>query len=963
MAGKGKGLEIGKKITVVEKPITGNDDDNTIDQSTSSAANRINGGVGNDAIYGSAFADRVNAGDGDDTVMGGAGDDVLFGNDGDDTAAYEGSIFNFTWEAGKGGTLVVTDNEGDEGTDTLKHFENLQFGDYTLDLDGVNAAMILGDADLTTDEDNSGGANITAWDFDGGVPTINSVSVTGGGSVSASTSSAGTIGMGAGTNVAVTFDPGSAYQYLAVGESTTETITVVIDDGQGNLSSHDIIVTIEGSNDAPTASAIVAPDTNEDAGVVGIDLLSSASDVDASDDLDVDNVTVSSSDGRTVIYSVDAETGAFSFDAGQFNDLAVGESATVTVAYDVIDGNGGSVANTAEIVVEGRNDAPVVNVGGSQTAGTVDEDGEDAPITASGQLSASDVDTSDTLSWSVSGSGNGTYGQFVVDQNGNWTYTLNNASPEVQALEQGDSFDEVFSVVVTDNNGATDTIDVTVTVTGSDDNAIVNSYNGTPYSDYFYGYDGNTSVEGYGGNDHLIGDYWQVGSWYDGYYGYDTYTYNQNGSAYIYASDLEFGDDIINTGTGYDTATGDSYYIYAYAQSYDITMNTGNDQISGDSENDTLMGDAFYGYSYGYYGQTGTLNFGDDVISGDSGYDNVAGDTYYSYAYTYDYYAGGLSSSQTNMGNDIVSGGSENDRVSGDTLYYMTAYTQTYYSPSGSVHLAQINAGDDVVSGDAGNDVVTGDAYQMQAYNYNSYYYGSGAVSTAIVEGGDDIVSGGDGYDRVYGDGEYAYANAGYSYYYGSNSSHTSIVSGGDDHVSGGADGDSVYGDFYYAYAHGAYYNSGGTYTVQGGNDVVEGGAGNDNVYGDFYYARAYQYGTNEAVSIVSGDDIVNGGTGNDSLWGDAGDVYGYNGGTFTAGADVFVFDLNSGLDNIRDFNDGLDLIDVSAYGFSDWASLSAYVSDNGYHSTIDLDGTAADVDEIFVYNTTGLGADDFIFA
>jgi len=250
-------------------------------QSTSGAANRINGGSGYDAIIGSALADRVNAGDGDDTVMGGAGDDVLFGNDGDDTAAYEGSIFNFTWEGGKGGTLVVTDSTDAEGTDTLKHFENLQFGDYTLDLDGDNAAMILGDDTLTTDEDNAGTAAITAWDFDGGTPSVDSISVTGGGSVTAGTSSAGTSGMGTGTNVAIAFDPGAAYQYLAVGESATETITVVMNDGQGNLTSHSIAVTIDGVNDNPTASAIVAANTNEDAGIVGMDLLSTASDVDA----------------------------------------------------------------------------------------------------------------------------------------------------------------------------------------------------------------------------------------------------------------------------------------------------------------------------------------------------------------------------------------------------------------------------------------------------------------------------------------------------------------------------------------------------------------------------------------------------------------------------------------------------------------------------------------------------------
>ena len=47
MAGKGKGLAIGKKTDIVEKPVTGGDGDNVIDQSASAAANRINGGDGN----------------------------------------------------------------------------------------------------------------------------------------------------------------------------------------------------------------------------------------------------------------------------------------------------------------------------------------------------------------------------------------------------------------------------------------------------------------------------------------------------------------------------------------------------------------------------------------------------------------------------------------------------------------------------------------------------------------------------------------------------------------------------------------------------------------------------------------------------------------------------------------------------------------------------------------------------
>lgn len=218
-------------------------------------------------------------------------------------------------------------------------------------------------------------------------------------------------------------------------------------------------------NDDPTASAIVAANTNEDAGTVGIDLLSTASDIDASDDLDVAGVGVTSSDGRSVSYSVDAETGAFSFDAGQFNDLAAGESATVTVAYDVVDGNGGSVANTAEITVDGVNDDPTATGG----TGSVTEDGT---LTAGGTIGVSDADTTDTHSFSIQGGGAGTYGTMTVDANGNWTYNLNNGAANVQALNSGDAVVDSFVFNVDDGNGGVTAANVDVTVNGEDDGPV-----------------------------------------------------------------------------------------------------------------------------------------------------------------------------------------------------------------------------------------------------------------------------------------------------------------------------------------------------------------------------------------------------------------------------------------------------------------------------------------------------------
>ncbi len=52
---------------------------------------------------------------------------------------------------------------------------------------------------------------------------------------------------------------------------------------------------------------------------------------------------------------------------------------------------------------------------------------------------------------------------------GGWTYTLDNALAATQGLAEGDSVTELYTVTVTDENGATDTQDVTITITGTND--------------------------------------------------------------------------------------------------------------------------------------------------------------------------------------------------------------------------------------------------------------------------------------------------------------------------------------------------------------------------------------------------------------------------------------------------------------------------------------------------------------
>jgi T1SS-143 domain-containing protein len=95
--------------------------------------------------------------------------------------------------------------------------------------------------------------------------------------------------------------------------------------------------------------------------------------------------------------------------------------------------------------------------------------GYDSP-TVSGQLTASDVDAGAVLTWS-DGVTAGAYGSFTVDATGKWTYQLDKTLSDPLAV--GQSATEVFTVTVSDEQGATATQDVTITITGTNDAPVV----------------------------------------------------------------------------------------------------------------------------------------------------------------------------------------------------------------------------------------------------------------------------------------------------------------------------------------------------------------------------------------------------------------------------------------------------------------------------------------------------------
>ncbi|WP_153772288.1 Ig-like domain-containing protein, partial [Labrenzia sp. CE80] len=147
-----------------------------------------------------------------------------------------------------------------------------------------------------------------------------------------------------------TYTSGESYDYLAVGESATETFDYTVDDGHGGTSTATATVTIEGVNDDPVASALVGT-ASEDAPPVTV--TANFADVDVSD-----THTFSVDITGTLGVVTNNGDGTFTYHPnGQFEHLDPGQTATDTFTYTVTDDLGGSDTETVTITVNGQVEA------------------------------------------------------------------------------------------------------------------------------------------------------------------------------------------------------------------------------------------------------------------------------------------------------------------------------------------------------------------------------------------------------------------------------------------------------------------------------------------------------------------------------------------------------------------------------------------------------------------------------
>ncbi|HMG48576.1 MAG TPA: Ig-like domain-containing protein [Allosphingosinicella sp.] len=332
----------------------------------------------------------------------------------------------------------------------------------TVSVNGLNDAPVANDDTAATDENTSVSGNVLANDTDVDVETL---TVTNPGTY---IGAYGTLVLAA--NGSYTYTPTGAAQALTEGQVVNDVFNYTASDGTVSDAAT-LTVTVTGLGGVPHANDDTAS-TTEDASVSG-NVLTNDTD-DENDPLTVSNPGTYVGTYGTLTLGAN---GSYTYTPNANADgLAAGESAQDVFTYTATDGTGSDNA-TLTVTVNGTNDAPTIDAGGTDASGSVSElpDGDPNEGTAvhsdSGAVAFDDLDLSDTHSASFTPQGGGYFGTFTldpVDQMGDsvgWDFSVSDAA--LESLSEGEVRTQTYTVQIDDGHGGTVTQNVTITITGA----------------------------------------------------------------------------------------------------------------------------------------------------------------------------------------------------------------------------------------------------------------------------------------------------------------------------------------------------------------------------------------------------------------------------------------------------------------------------------------------------------------
>ena len=246
------------------------------------------------------------------------------------------------------------------------------------------------------------------------------------------------------TDGSYSFDPSNAaYQLLAEGETQEVVANWRVTDDQGASASSTLTITVTGVRDVPVAVSATAVATESGTALAG-------------------QLAVIHDNGATLSYALDATVpgltlnldGSYNFDPSDptYQSLAKGQTQEVVASWTATDNNGLTGSGTLTITVTGTN---LLAVAATTTA---TEDG----AAVGGQLQGTDeIDPSVSYALDAPVAG------LTLESDGTYSFDPSNAA--YQSLAEGATQEVIANWKATDDQGASVSSTLTITVSGTND--------------------------------------------------------------------------------------------------------------------------------------------------------------------------------------------------------------------------------------------------------------------------------------------------------------------------------------------------------------------------------------------------------------------------------------------------------------------------------------------------------------